>query len=99
MEPAHINWIAKLVDWSWAVVLAAAAALGGGYIKLWRQHDRHHERLTALEGNHDERVRQMDHLARTVEGNRVEISEKLDDLRTELRADLREIHSAVMRRP
>lgn len=96
-EAEHIHWIEKVIDWGWAVLLAAAAGLGGGYIKLWRQHDRHHERLRNLEDHHAERVRQMDHLGRTLEANRCEISEKLDGLRTEFREDLREIHQLLRR--
>lgn len=93
-----INWVEKVADWGWAVLLAVFAALGGGYIKLWRQHDRHHERLKALEDHHNERVRQVDHLTRTVEANRIEVSDKLDALGREIRQDLRDIQSALRSR-
>jgi uncharacterized protein YlxW (UPF0749 family) len=91
------------MDEGWLKVVAGLLAsvftlLVGGYVKLWRQHDRHHERLVALEGQHRERLQRMDDLTNTVEDNRISLDNKMESVRTEVRGDIKDLRDLIIRK-
>lgn len=96
----EINWLDKVASWGWMAVSAAAVALGGGYIKLWRQHDRHDARIAALEQQFAMRQREtaeeFERVRQTVDNNRAELGRKIEGAAEDIKRDLREIRGAMM---
>lgn len=94
MSTEPINWVEKLVDSTWALVLLGL----GGFAALVRRVFTHEARLKALEESRSTNARKLETIEGKIDANQDRVVNAIDNLRQKVDDDHRQVVSALLER-